>query len=63
MKKKLTCDRCKKKTEQEKTSEGFAGKIYYEDFTCSVCGCINLFKKKKLPKHETIYFVSSSCPS
>ena len=56
------CRRCKTKTEHEKTSEGFAGTTYYEDFTCDVCGAINLFKKRKLPKHETIYFISSAKP-
>ena len=59
MKKMKPCQRCEEKTEQEKTSEGFAGKIYYDDYTCSVCGKINLFVKRGLPKHETMYFINT----
>ena len=52
------CHRCEKKTEQKQTSEGFAGTTYYNDFTCSVCGKLNLFKKTGEPKHETEYCIS-----
>ncbi len=54
------CHRCKKKTEQENTSEGFAGKIYYNDYTCSVCGAVNCFKKVGEPKFVTEYSINTS---
>ena len=53
------CQRCEEKTEQEKTSEGFGGKIYYNDFTCSVCGAVNSFVKKGLPKFVTEYCINT----
>ena len=53
------CQRCKGKTEQEQTSEGFAGKIYYNDFTCSVCGAVNSFKKVGEPKFVTEYCINT----
>lgn len=60
MKKSLKhCHKCEKKTEQEKTSEGFGGTTYYNDFTCS-CGAVNCFKKIGLPKHETIYCINTN---
>lgn len=53
------CHRCEEKTEQENTSEGFAGLIYYNDYTCSVCGAVNCYPKKGEPKFETEYCVST----
>ena len=52
------CQRCEEKTEQVKTSEGFAGYTYYNDYTCS-CGKVNSFVKKGLPKHETEYSINT----
>ena len=54
---KKKCEKCKKATPQVNTSEGFAGTIYYEDWTCTVCGKVNLFEKKNDPKFVTEYCV------
>ena len=37
------CERCEKKTQQTNTSEGYAGVVYYQDWTCE-CGKINSFR-------------------
>ena len=58
MKKKL-CQKCQKETEHTNSSEGFAGKIYYEDWWCTMCGKVTSIKKKGLPKHETIYCINT----
>lgn len=55
------CERCKKKTEQTNTSEGFGGTVYYQDWTCSVCGKINMFKSRKPYPTITEYTVSTGC--
>ena len=53
------CQRCEEKTEQEKTSEGFGGLIYYSDYTCSVCGAVNCYPKKGEPKFVTEYCINT----
>ena len=55
--KKCCCSRCDKKTPQTRTSEGYGGTQYYLDYTCDVCGCINLFPTKA-PKVSTTYYVN-----
>ena len=55
MKKK--CERCKKATPHVNSSEGFAGKIYYEDWTCTECGKVNCVEKKGDPKFVTEFCV------
>ena len=57
------CERCKKKTEQTNTAEGFGGTVYYQDWTCSVCGKINMFRSRKPYPTLTEYSVSTGgCP-
>jgi len=55
--KKKSCKRCEKVTKQANTSEGFAGTIYYEDWTCTVCGQVTSIEKKGDPKFVTEYCI------
>ena len=55
--KKKSCKRCEKVTEQANTSEGFAGTVYYEDWTCTVCGKVDGVEKKGDPKFVTEFCV------
>ncbi len=53
------CSTCNKKTAHEQVSEGWAGRQWTKDFTCTICGEF-ISKNSKAPKIQTQYFVLST---